>query len=266
MKYIVASDVLLLGRIPVLEYVQYNWALLLHGATARANCVSHAARSECAHRLATLHDEVVYVCQLFGIARDQIFPAVKDMCSLPLVEGGLGLLECSSRKSHSVLGELGRCAAHDLQRHPLLLIKVFRGIGEATTHLAAEHHQRGTTTFSSKFSVHAVLSTTYHPQSCLTTVRRTDQHCVDGHETMAARQFRISNQHFARDPSCCHTADARCTLRHSESPSAQHHPRGTPTSGGESNRVNRHTGKRVMTNEVGEVVAASAPRHTNITP
>ena len=96
-----AEHDVLLQRIPLVTDVQSAWSLLLHCAGGRANYLLRVVRPELVGRFALGHNEGLWEClkrimKLEGDVRD----TVKDITSLPLALGGLGL-RSATRTSES---------------------------------------------------------------------------------------------------------------------------------------------------------------------
>ena len=98
----------LLQRIPRVRDLQSAWLLLLHCASARADCNLRAVDPGSSVDFARAHDDDIWqcTCDILHVDPTQA-RSVKDVASLPLVLGGLGLRSAEQVRV-PVLGELGR--------------------------------------------------------------------------------------------------------------------------------------------------------------
>ena len=82
----------LLARIPLIQDLQSAWAVLLHCAGGRANCLLRVVRPELVHEIAEGHNTGLLNCLCsMNIVPGQIQDVVKDIITMPLSIGGMGL-------------------------------------------------------------------------------------------------------------------------------------------------------------------------------
>ena len=84
---------MLLDRIPLIPDVQSSWALLLHCAAAWANYYIRVVLPELSDEFATSHDNALWMClsRVLDMFPDACDRSARDMASLPLAFGGMGL-------------------------------------------------------------------------------------------------------------------------------------------------------------------------------
>ena len=82
---------ILLERIPLVQDVQCAWALLLHSAAARANYQLRVVRPELTSAFAQGHDDGIWSCLCQILHIDPAAVHTRQLATLPLSLGGLGL-------------------------------------------------------------------------------------------------------------------------------------------------------------------------------
>ena len=92
MKKLEEHDVLL-ARIPLIQDLQSAWALFLHCSGGRANYLLRVVRPELVHEFAEGHNTGLLncLCSIMNIVPGQIHEVVKDIITMPLSIGGMGL-------------------------------------------------------------------------------------------------------------------------------------------------------------------------------
>ena len=83
----------LLARFPLIQDLQSAWALLLHCAGGRANYLLRVVRPELVHEFAEGHNTGLLncLCSIMNIVPGQIHEVVKDIITMDLSIGGMGL-------------------------------------------------------------------------------------------------------------------------------------------------------------------------------
>ena len=97
----------LLDKIPLVRDLQSAWLLLLRCAAARANCQLRSVRPSATEEDARTHDEGVWQClaTLLGTDLGQCTVAVRELATLPLRLGGLGLTSASEDQRNGAVGQ-----------------------------------------------------------------------------------------------------------------------------------------------------------------
>ena len=110
----------LLDKIPLVRDLQSAWLLLLHCAAARANYQLRSVRPSATEEYARTHDEGVWQClaTLLGTDLGQCSVAVRELATLPLRLGGLGLTSAVRIRGSAHWGSWADCLPMIHERHP----------------------------------------------------------------------------------------------------------------------------------------------------
>ena len=104
----------LLERIPAVPHIQSAWALLLHCAGARANCLLRVVRPELVQSFAERHTVGLWRCLASILKLSAAWdPISTEVLFTAIVHGRIGTSGCSSHQPSCVLVQLGRLFAHD---------------------------------------------------------------------------------------------------------------------------------------------------------
>ena len=90
----------LLRKIPMVKDLQCAWLILLHCAAARANYQFRSVRSSATRTIRKNPDEGVLqgLATILGTDLGQCAKAVRELVTLPLWLGGMGLNQCDTHK------------------------------------------------------------------------------------------------------------------------------------------------------------------------
>ena len=109
----------LLSRIPLIEDVQSAWSLLVHCAGTRANYLLRVIRPELVHTFAEGHNRGLWNCLHHILSIDsQVDETVRDIGSLPLFMGGLGLRSATRTSQPAFWASWADCLTMIGTRHP----------------------------------------------------------------------------------------------------------------------------------------------------
>ena len=119
LQKVLNEHAVLLSRIPLLEDLQSAWALLLHCAGGRANYMLRVVRPEAVLRFAEGHTNGLWAClrNILGSSVD-LDPTTRDICSLPLSLGGIGLRNAERTSPPAYWASWADCLAMLRARHP----------------------------------------------------------------------------------------------------------------------------------------------------
>ena len=111
----------LLQRIPRVRDLQSAWLLLLHCASVRANYFLRAVDPGSSVDFARAHDDDIwqYTCDILQVDPVQA-RSVKDVASLPLVLGGLGLRSAERVRVSAFWASWADCIPTIHARHPVV--------------------------------------------------------------------------------------------------------------------------------------------------
>ena len=125
----------LLDKIPSLPDVQSAWALLLHCASARANNMLRAIGPELTVQFSADHNAGLWscLCNILRIAPDQCDELAKDVASLPLCMGGLGLRSAARTSASAFWASWADSLAMIRARHPLVARTIVDELEGGTT-------------------------------------------------------------------------------------------------------------------------------------
>ena len=121
--------------IPRVKDLQSAWLLLLHCASARANYQIRTVDPVSTGEFAQAHDDGVWqcVCNLLQIEPTQA-ASVRDIASLPLVLGGLGLRSVGRSGVPAHWASWADCIPMIFERHPMVAERLLRELeGHPTT-------------------------------------------------------------------------------------------------------------------------------------
>ena len=110
-----------------MKNVQSAWLFLLHGAAARANYQLRSVRISATEENARTHDQGVWQClaTLFGTDLGQCTVAVRELATLLLRLGGLGLTSAVRIRGSAHSGSWADCLPMIHERHPKLVGALF---------------------------------------------------------------------------------------------------------------------------------------------
>ena len=111
----------LLQRIPRVRDLQSAWLLLLHCASAHANYFLRAVDPGSSVDFARAHDDDIWQCTCDILQVDPVQArSVKDVASLPLVPGGLGLRSAERVRVSAFWASWADCIPTIHERHPVV--------------------------------------------------------------------------------------------------------------------------------------------------
>ena len=119
LQNVLDEHAVLLSRIPLVEDVQSAWALLLHCAGGRANCMLRVVMPEAVQRFAEGHANGLWAC-LRNILSSTVDldRTTRDICTLPLSLGGIGLRNAERTSPPAYWASWTDCLAMLRARHP----------------------------------------------------------------------------------------------------------------------------------------------------
>ena len=135
LQTVVAEHQTLLDRIPRVKDLQSAWLLLFHCVSARANYQIPFVDPVSTAEFAEAHEDGVWHC---GCDLLQIEPtqaaSVRDIASLPLVLGGLGLRSAGRSRVPAHWTSWADCIPMIFERHPVVAERLLRQLeGHPTT-------------------------------------------------------------------------------------------------------------------------------------
>ena len=109
----------LLERIPMVTDLQSAWLILLHCASARANCLLRVVEPQSVAAYSRAHDEGVWTCMcaLLNINPTQD-EDIRSCANLPLVLGGVGLRSATRTSVSAYWASWADCLPMMFARHP----------------------------------------------------------------------------------------------------------------------------------------------------
>ena len=115
-----AEQRLLLERISHVKDVQGAWLLLVHCASARANCFFWSVRPEAVAEYAGLHDAGLWEClsRILQVDLSTCDQDTHDVATLPLALGGLGLRSAERTSVPAYWASWADCMPMIRERHP----------------------------------------------------------------------------------------------------------------------------------------------------
>ena len=127
-----ADHAILLDRISVLADLQSSWALLLQCAAARATYFLRIVRPESSHQFAVMRDEGLWrcVCRLLDRPVDSVAPDIQDVCTLPLVLGGLGFRSAVRTRAPAFWASWADAVHMIHKRHPAVADQIVSSISD----------------------------------------------------------------------------------------------------------------------------------------
>ena len=127
LQAVVAEHQTLLDHIPRVKDLQSAWLLLSHCASARANYHIHSVDPVRTAEFAQVHDDGVWhcVCNLLQIEPTRA-AYVRDIASLPLVLGGLGLRSAGRSRVPVHWASWADCIPMIFERHPVVAERLLR--------------------------------------------------------------------------------------------------------------------------------------------
>ena len=136
----------LLDKIPLVKDLQSAWLLLLHCAAARANYQLRSVRPSATEEFARTHAEGVWQClaNLLGTDLGQSTEVVRELATLPLRFGGLGLTSPVRIRGSAHWGSWADCLPMIHERHPEVAGALLEQLnGEPDTPCLSEAQEAG---------------------------------------------------------------------------------------------------------------------------
>ena len=114
----------LLNRIPEVQDLQTAWALLLHCASARANCMLRVIRPELVQGYAAGHGRGLWACLCRLLGTDIENARSRELASVPLSLGGLDLQSATRTREAAHWASWADCLFMVRNRHPVVAERI----------------------------------------------------------------------------------------------------------------------------------------------
>ena len=144
LESVLAEHQILLTRIPLVKDVQSAWLLLLHCASVRACFQIRVVRPSAASQFAESHNGTLWQClsNILQIDLNQCDEVVRDVATLPLSMGGLGLRSAVRVRSPGYWASCADCLPMMQARHPRVVAEILAEVGDRSASLCLEEARR----------------------------------------------------------------------------------------------------------------------------